>query len=617
MTTTPQRTPAALDTATRTRPSRAAARALTGEDPALRGAYRVCRRVTRVHDPAIYALVQLMPAVLRPACWALLAAASVLDDLADEPDVEPAERAARVEAWTGALQQDLAAGASTDPIRYALVDTAGRWRLDLTSLQGAMARTRADAHGLRFADWAAWRAWCNKEIVPWVDQVRHLFEQAGAPMTLRLDRQADYEHFVDGAQLTDVLTDLSTDLAQGLLLLPQEALKPFPGAEGDLLQGRWSPPVAALITELTALARQRVTRPAMTRGMHPGAGIVLDTAASLMRAQLDAIDAAGPTLLTRPPRLSLVARARVLAPARLRSSMAWSLTPLTMPGAPRPAVTANLPSPAARDSGLRPPPPHPSGARPPQIAADRMPTHVAVIMDGNGRWAEQRGLSRSEGHRAGTAAAHDIVYGALEIGLRHLTLYAFSTENWKRNTEEVTAILAGLQKELDEDPFRDLDVRHRWSGRPDGLPEELVQALVRLERRTSNRTALTLTACINYGGRHEMTQTAAALLQAAREGDVDPRLLSEADFARHLPHPDMPDVDLLWRPGDEQRTSNFLPWHAAYAELYFTPGHWPDMDRRDLWQAITEYGRRQRRHGAVPAPLTSPEKHHSPPSCPT
>ncbi|MCF2434312.1 squalene/phytoene synthase family protein [Streptomyces thinghirensis] len=143
----------------------------------------------------------------------------------------------------------------------------------------------------------------------------------------RLDRQADYEHFVDGAQLTDVLTDLSTDLAQGLLLLPQEALKPFPGAEGDLLQGRWSPPVAALITELTALARQRVTRPAMTRGMHPGAGIVLDTAASLMRAQLDADRCGRPHLVTRPPRLSLVARARVLAPARLRSSMAWSLTP--------------------------------------------------------------------------------------------------------------------------------------------------------------------------------------------------------------------------------------------------------------------------------------------------
>ncbi|WP_369181528.1 polyprenyl diphosphate synthase [Streptomyces mutabilis] len=611
--------PAALDTAPYTRPDRATTRAVTGEGPALRAAYRLCRRITRRHDPAIYALVQLMPAVLRPACWALWAAVTALDDLADEPDVAPAERAARVEAWTRALEHDLVAGTSTDPVRHALVDTAGRWRLDLTSLQGAMAQTRQDAHGLRFADWAAWRAWCNKEVVPWVEQARHLFEQAGAPMTLRLDRQADYERFVDGAQLTDVLTDLSTDLAQGLLLLPQEALESFPGAETDLLQGRWSPPVAALITELTALARRRVTRPAMTRGMHPGAAIVLDTAASLLRAQLDAIDAAGPILLQRAPRASLLARVRVLSPARLRSTLAWRLTPLTVPGPRRPAVTANLPSPAVDDSGLQPPPPHLSGARPPQIPASRMPAHVAIIMDGNGRWAEQRGLSRSEGHRAGTAAVQEMIHGALEIGLRHLTLYALSTENWKRSPEEISELLATLRRELAENPFRDLDVRQRWSGRPERLPQDLVHLLRHEEARTRDRTGLTLTVCINYGGRDEIVRTAATLAQAARDGDVEPHLLGEDDFTRYLPLPDMPDVDLLWRTGNEQRTSNFLPWHAAYAELHFTPGHWPDMDRRDLWQAITEYSRRQRRHGAVPAPSTTPEiprTVHSHPNCP-
>ncbi|KOG37207.1 polyprenyl diphosphate synthase [Streptomyces resistomycificus] len=600
----PQPTAAPLDTATHARRrGRAGTRALMGEDPVLRAAYQMCRRTTRQHDPGIYALVQLVPAVLRPACWALWAAASVLDDLADERGAAPAERAAHVEAWTRALKHDLAVGRSTDPIRYALLDTAGRWSLDLTSLQGAMAQTRDDAHGLRFPDWAAWRAWCNKGVVPWVDQVRHLFEQAGAPMTLRLDRQADYRHFVDGSQLTDTLTDLSTDLADGHLLLPREALEPFPDAEADLAQGRWSPAVAALIAELTALARRQVTRPGMTRGMHPGPATVLDTAADLMRAQLDAIDAAGPTLLTRPPRPSVMARTRVLGPARLRSALAWSLTPLTVPG-PRPSATeAGNPGPAADDTGLRPPPPHPDGIRPPQIAAHHMPCHVAVIMDGNGRWAEQRGLPRHEGHRAGAAAAHEMVYGALEIGLPHLTLYTLSTENWKRGTEEITMILEAVQRELDEGPLRDLDVRQRWSGRPDKLPEDLVHALRREEHRTRNRTGLTLTVCINYGGRDEIARTAAALAQAARDGEVDPHLLGEDDFARHLPHPDMPDVDLLWRTGNEQRTSNFLPWHATYAELYFTPGYWPDNDRRDLWDAITEYSGRQRRHGAVPAPL--------------
>ncbi|GGJ95331.1 hypothetical protein GCM10011583_28660 [Streptomyces camponoticapitis] len=593
-----------LDTATPASRGRATPRAPKDQDPTLRAAYRLCRRTTRQHDPAIYALIKLMPATLRPACWALWATASVLDDLADQPDVEPARRAARVEAWTGALKHDLTVGTSADPIRYALVDTAGRWRLDLTSLRGAMARTRDDAHGVRFPDWAAWRAWCGEGVVPWVDQVRHLFERAGVPMTLRLDRQADYERFVDGAQLTDVLTDLSTDLAGGLLLLPREALEPFPGAEADLVRGRWSPAVAALVAELTALARRQVTRPAMTRGMHPGPATVLDTAADLMRAQLDAVEAAGPTLLTRPPRPSVVTRARVLVPARLRSALAWSLTPLTVPGPRPPGVGASDPGPAAEGTRLRPPPPHPDGIRPPRIAADQMPCHVAVIMDGNGRWAERRGLPRHEGHRVGTAAVYEMVYGALEIGLRHLTLYMFSTENWKRDTEEITTILDTVRRELDAGPFRDLNVRQRWSGRPDKLPQDLVDALRREEHRTRGHTGLTLTTCIDYGGRDEITRTAAALAQAAREGEVDPHLLGEDDFARHLPHPDMPDVDLLWRTGNEQRTSNFLPWHAAYAELYFTPDYWPDSDRRDLWQAITEYSRRQRRHGAVPAPLT-------------
>jgi undecaprenyl diphosphate synthase len=551
-----------------------------------------------VHDPGIYALIQLMPTVLRPPCWALWAAASVLDDLADRRDTQRAEREARVQAWTQALQCDLAVGASTDPVRHALVDTALRWRLDLSSLQGAMASTLDDVRNRRFADWAEWRAWCEA-LVPWVDQVRHLFEQAGAPMTLRLDRQQDYKQFIDGAQLTDILTDLSADLAQGDLLLPQEALDAFPGAEDNLRQRSWSPATAALIRELTALARQWVTRPAMTRGMHPGAATVLNTAACLMRAQLDAVDAVGHALLKRAPRPSLAARTRILAPARIRSKLAWSLTPLTVPGPRRPAVTVSGPSPEAESTTLWPPPPHPDGARPPQIAADRMPAHVAVIMDGNGRWAEQRGLPRPEGHRAGTATVHEMVYGALEIGLRHLTLYAFSTENWKRDTEEITTILEAIRRDLDEGPIRDLDVRQRWLGHPDKLPEELVQALLRAERRTRNRTGLTLTVCINYGGRDEITRTAAALAQAARAGDIDPHLIGEDDFARHLPHPDMPDVDLLWRTGNEQRTSNFLPWYTTYAELYFTPNYWPDVDRRDLWQAITEYSRRQRRHGGA------------------
>ncbi|MEU5308411.1 polyprenyl diphosphate synthase [Streptomyces sp. NPDC021562] len=576
-------------------------------DPVLRAAYQACRRQTR-RDPVEYALIQLVPAVLRPACCALWAAANAVDDLADDPDATARERAARVEAWTVALTRDLATGKSTDPVRYALVDTAVRWRLDLTGLRGALELVRDDTAGRRFTDWAGWRAWGRGTLLPWFEQMRDLFGRAGIPVALRLDSQDAYEQFLDGVRLTDILTDLAADLAQGDLLLPLEALAHHPGAEQDLLDRRWSEQVAALIPHLTATARRWTTQPQLTRGMHPGPATVIDTMAALLRAQLDAIDRAGPKLLRTAPRPHLLTGVRILAPARLRAALAWKLTPLITPG-PRRAVLPHSditprPIPAAR-TRYRKPPPHPEGLTPPRIPADRMPGHVAVIMDGNGRWAQERGLPRHEGHLAGIRTLRDTVHGALEIGLPHLTLYAFSTENWRRDTEEVGRILSAMRDELDADPYRDLDVRLRWSGRPERLPGDLVEALRRQEHATRTRSALTLTFCINYGGRDEITRAAASLIRAAQAGHITPDLLSERDVAAHLPHPDLPDVDLLWRTGGERRTSNFLPWQATYAELHFTDLHWPDADRRHLWQAVIAYSRRQRRHGATP-PADSP-----------
>jgi undecaprenyl diphosphate synthase len=575
----------------------------------LRAAYEFCRRQTR-RDPAEYALIQLAPAPLRPACWALWAAANAVDDLADDRHATVQARTAQVEAWITALDRDLAAGSSTDLVRRALVDTVRRWRLDLSGLRGAMDVVRDDVAGRSFADWAAWRAWGRGNLLPWFELTRDLFERAGAPVTLRLDRQESYERFLDGFRLTDVLTDLAADLGQNDLLVPDEALAGHPGAEEDLRRLRWSDGVAALIADLTVTARRWTNQPDLTRGMHPGPAIILDTMAALLHAQLDAIDAAGRRLLSTAPRPGAATSARILLPARLRAGLAWKLTPLTVPGPPaadRPDThthththTAGSLTSASRPALHREPPVHPSGVRPPHIPADRMPTHVAVIMDGNGRWATQHGLPRREGHRAGIRAVHEIVHGALEIGLPWLTLYAFSTENWRREPDEVGHILGCLRDELDADPYRDLDVRLRWSGRPGRMPADLVDVLRRRESGTRTRGRLTLTLCINYGGRDEITRAAASLARSARAGDIDPALIQEADVAAHLPHPDLPDVDLLWRTSSEQRTSNFLPWQATYAELYFTDSLWPDVDRRHLWQAITTYGRRQRRHGATP-----------------
>ncbi|MFI8170719.1 polyprenyl diphosphate synthase [Streptomyces sp. NPDC085931] len=576
-------------------------------DPALRAAYRLCRRRTRTEDPAEYALIQLVPAPLRPALHALWAAANALDDLGDDRTAPAAERAARVEAWIAALHRELPTGTSPDPIRHALVDTAGRWRLDLSDLRDAMAQVRDDTEGRRFADWAEWRAWGRENLLPWFAQVRAILDRAGVPVALRLDTRESYEEFLDGVRLTDILTDLSADLAQGDLLLPAEALARHPGSAEDLARLRWSPAVSALVTDLTGLARRWVGQETLTRGMHPGPATVLHTMAALLRAQLDAVDAAGPALLRTRPRPPLRTRARILAPARTRAALAWSLTPLTLPPSRPPGAPQPVPAPT-RPAGapvFRRPPPHPSGERPPAIPAARLPTHVAVIMDGNGRWAQQRGLPRYEGHRAGAAAVREVVHGALEMGLRHLTLYTFSTENWQRDTEEVDAILGLLRDEVTDNPFRDLDVHMRWHGRAGRLPPDLADLLHLRERTTRGRTGLTLTMCIDYGGRDEITRTAAALARRARAGQLDPDRITDEDFARHLPHPDMPDVDLLWRTGNEQRTSNFLPWHAAYAELHFTPDLWPDTDRRHLWQAVTAYTHRQRRLGAEsPNPLS-------------
>lgn len=566
----------------------------------LRAAYRLCRRITRSQDPGAYAVLRLLPPVLHPACWAVWAGLTVVDDLIDDRDATPAERATRADAWMAALETDMAAGTSTDPIRRALVDTAERWHVDLSDFRNAVSVSRNDIDHQRFDDWAQWRAWSRGHIVPMFDTVRLLLGQAGVPVVFRLDRLESYQQLNDGIRLVDTLTDLHTDQGEDKLLLPEEILNEFPGAEDDLLHGRWSPAAADLVTELTSIARRWVNQPHLTHGMHPGTAVAGNALISLLLALLDAVEAAGPALLRSQPRPSHLTRARIFLPARLRTALVWSLTPLTPPDT-RQRRAATGPCPATRPipgtTAFQQPPRHPSGCRPPRIEAEAMPAHVAIVMDGNGRWSEQRALPRSEGHRAGAAALREMVYGALEIGLRHLTVYAFSTENWRRDTEEVERIMSTLREELDDDPFRDLDVRLRWSGNPEKLPTDLVESLRQKEAATRTRTGLTCTLCFNYGGRDEITRAAASLARAARAGDLDPDLVGEDDFARHLALTDLPDVDLLWRTGGERRTSNFLPWQSTYAELHFTSGYWPDADRRDLWQAITEYGNRQRRYG--------------------
>ncbi|WP_182346875.1 isoprenyl transferase [Tomitella gaofuii] len=249
----------------------------------------------------------------------------------------------------------------------------------------------------------------------------------------------------------------------------------------------------------------------------------------------------------------------------------------------------------------RPPDPHPSGATPPDIPAALVPRHVALVMDGNGRWAQERGLPRTAGHERGEAVLMDTVCGCIDMGVSHLSAFAFSTENWKRSPEEVR-FLMGFNRDVirrRRDEMNEMGVRVRWAGRRPRLWKSVITELEAAEELTEGNSVMTLTMCVNYGGRAEIADAARALAREAAAGRIDPEKITEKTFARYLDEPDMPDVDLFLRPSGELRTSNFLPWQSAYAELVFQDTLFPDFDRRDLWAACLEYARRDRRFGGV------------------
>ncbi|OMH26025.1 isoprenyl transferase [Tersicoccus phoenicis] len=255
-----------------------------------------------------------------------------------------------------------------------------------------------------------------------------------------------------------------------------------------------------------------------------------------------------------------------------------------------------------------PPAPHPSGARPPAVPPTLVPRHVAIVMDGNGRWANARGLPRNEGHRRGEAALLDVMAGAIEIGVQYVSVYAFSTENWKRSSEEVR-FLMGFSRDVLRRQRDQLDawgVRVRWAGRRPRLWRSVVNELEVAEERTRGNDVCHLTMCVNYGGRAEIADAVSAIAADVAAGRLRPGSVTEKTIQRYLDEPDLPDVDLFLRTSGEQRLSNFLLWQSAYAEFVFLDTLWPDVDRRTLWDAIEIYARRDRRYGgAVDLPGTT------------
>ena len=250
-----------------------------------------------------------------------------------------------------------------------------------------------------------------------------------------------------------------------------------------------------------------------------------------------------------------------------------------------------------------PPPPPDQGSGkvaeiPDELDRSRIPTHVACVMDGNGRWANQRGLPRTEGHAAGEIALVDAVDGALALGVKWLTMYAFSTENWRRPADEVRYLM-GFNESLlmrRRDEVNEKGVRIRFSGRRDWrVPRRVLKQMDESAELTKKNRRLTLTMAFNYGGRAEIIDAVKAMVA---EG-VAEKNVTEKALRKHLYHPDMPDPDLVVRTSGEHRISNYLLWEMAYSELVFPEVLWPDFRREHLYEAVLEFQRRERRYGGL------------------
>lgn len=232
-----------------------------------------------------------------------------------------------------------------------------------------------------------------------------------------------------------------------------------------------------------------------------------------------------------------------------------------------------------------------------QINLNRIPQHVAIIMDGNGRWAKQRGHERSFGHQVGAETVHVIAEEAAKLGIKYLTLYTFSTENWNRPLDEVAALMSLLIDSIEEDTFMKNNISFRIIGDTDKLPEEVQKRLNTCIEHTFQNTGMNLVLALSYSSRWEITQATKLIAQKVKEGQLAIENINDACIASHLATNFMPDPDLLIRTGGELRLSNYLLWQCAYSELYFCETYWPDFRANELYQAICEYQKRERRFG--------------------
>ena len=242
------------------------------------------------------------------------------------------------------------------------------------------------------------------------------------------------------------------------------------------------------------------------------------------------------------------------------------------------------------------------------IDKNRIPQHVAIIMDGNGRWAQLRGKERQEGHQAGAVAVRQLVENSLKLGIKYLTLYTFSTENWKRPVAEVAALMVLLFESVEEELFVKHNVSFRVIGDMSKLPDNVRERLNGCMERTANNDSMTLVLALSYSSKWEITEAVRSIAAKVKEGSMELPDITDATIDSALTTSFMPDPDLLIRTGKEQRLSNFLLWQAAYSEFYFTEVLWPDFDNEELCKAVYEFQSRQRRYGLTGEQVTNDDK---------
>lgn len=245
--------------------------------------------------------------------------------------------------------------------------------------------------------------------------------------------------------------------------------------------------------------------------------------------------------------------------------------------------------------------PEAQALQPPEIPAEFLPKHIALVMDGNGRWATQRGLKRTEGHKRGEEKLLTCVDACLALRVPYLSAYSFSTENWRRNADEVR-FLMGFSRDVlhrQRDRLNEQGVRVVWTGRRPRLWRSVIRELEAAEELTKNNTRMTLAMCVNYGGRAEVVDATRKIAKEAAAGRLRPDDITEKNFGKWLYQPDMPDVDLFLRPSGEMRTSNFLLWQSAYAEMVYQDKLFPDFTPNDMFDAVMEYAKRDRRFGGT------------------